>query len=265
MKSLRAAPALAGIVLLAALAASCGRPPRPGRLLDGAEVRYAEAREHREALLAALTGEWTVRAEGRGIGHLPTLPVAIDLAAPDRARMRVSAIVGVALDVLVTRDSLMAWVPSQRLAFAAPGESLGFLSPAEWAGRVLGATWAPPPEAWRAASADSDGWSIAWREGPDTLVLRVDRDGRPSEQRVARAGRGLTVRWSRWAPVRGEPFPERVEVADDSATVRVRMDALDVHAENRASDGWFTPRRATGWRTMTWDDLREVLERRGLP
>jgi hypothetical protein len=253
------------VALLAWLAGSCARPPRPGGTLDDAAARYAVARDHREALLGALTGEWMLRAEGRGTGRLPTLPALVELSAPDRGRLRVSALVGTALDVLVTRDSLFAWIPSQRLAFAAPGESLGVGAPAEFAGRVLAATWSPPRDAWSAAGADSGGWRVGWREGADTLALRVGADGRPADVWLGRGARGVRVRYTQWTDVRGEPFPQRCELADDSSWVRVRLDALDVRAPERADDGWFTPRRAAGWRTMTWDDLRSALERRGMP
>ncbi len=256
--------ALLGAALLAAIA-GCARPPRPGGALDDVAVRFAVARDHREAMLGALTGEWTVRADGRGTGRLPTLPATLELAAPDRARLRVSALVGVALDVLVTRDSLYAWIPSRHLAFEAPGDSLGLGSPAAFAGRVLGATWSPPREAWHAASRDSDGWRLGWREGGDTLALRVGPDGRPREAWIGRGGRGMRVRYTQWMPLRGESFPERSELADDSSWVRVRLDALDVRAQDRADEGWFARRRTDGWRTMGWDDLRSALERRGLP
>jgi hypothetical protein len=257
--------ALLPAALLAFLAGSCGRAPRPGGTLDDAATRYAVARDHREALLGALAGEWTVRADGRGTGRLPTLPATLELAAPDRVRLRVSALVGTALDVLVTRDSLHAWIPSRRLAFAAPGESLGIGAPAAFAGRVFGATWSPPRDAWRAAGADSGGWRVGWREGGDTLSLLVGADGRPAEAWFGRDARGVRVRYTGWTQVRGEPFPQRCELEDDSRWVRVRLDALDVRAPERPDDGWFTPRRTSGWRTMTWGDLRSVLERRGLP
>lgn len=253
------------LAVLALLAGSCARPPRPGGALESTAERYAVARDHREALLAALSGEWTVRADGRGTGRLPTLPALIDLAAPDRARLRVSALVGTALDVLVTRDSLYAWIPSQKLAFAAAGEELGVGAPAAFAGRVLAATWSPPHEAWRAATAESASWRLRWREGGDTLSLRVGADGRPAEAWLGHGAIGVRVRYTQWMSLKGESFPQRCELADDSSWVRVRLDALDVKAPDHADDGWFTPRHASGWRTMTWDDLRAMIARRELP
>ncbi len=255
---------LLAVVLLAALA-GCARAPRPGRPLERVEERYAVARDHREALLGALTGEWLVRADGRGTGRLPTLPAELDLAAPDRARLRVSGLVGVAIDVLVTRDSLFAWIPSQRLAFAGAGDTLGIGEPAAFVGRVLGATWSPPESAWRAAARDSADWRLAWREGEDSLALRVDRDGLPAEAWVARGGRGVRVRYTEWTHLRGEPFPQRCDLADDTGWAHVRLDATDVRAAESAEESWFTPRRAEGWRTMGWDDLKAALARRRSP
>ena len=262
---LYASRALLLVTLLGALLASCGRPPRPGVALDDLAVRFSVARDHREALLGALAGEWTVRADGRGTGRLPTLPATLELASPDRARLRVSALLGVAFDVLVTRDSLFAWIPSQRMSLAEPGESLGIASPAAFAGRVIGATWAPPHEAWQAAAADSGGLRLGWREGGDSLALRIDPDGQPLDAWIGRDGRGLRVRYPQWMRVGGEPFPQRCELADDSGWARVRFDAVDVHAAAHADAGWFEPRRTSGWRTVRWDELKSALERRGLP
>jgi hypothetical protein len=253
------------LTLAVALAGGCAGRPRPALDLDAAAVRYAVVRDHREALLGAYTAELVVRVDGRGTGRLPALPATLQLATPDRVRLRASALIGVALDVLVTRDSVWAWVPSERLAFSAPGESLGISAPAAMAGRVIGATWSPPRAAWQGAAADSSGTLLGWREGGDTLSLLVGTDGLPARAWVGREGRGLTVRYGGWSRVGGEAFPSRFELADDSGWARVRVDCLDARSEDRADDGWFSPRRAAGWRAMGWDDLKSALERRGLP
>jgi hypothetical protein len=244
------------------LLAGCARAPRPGEPLERLQQRYQVARDHREAMLGALTGEWLVRAEGRGTGRLPALPAVLQLAAPERARLRVSALVGVALDVLVAHDSLFAWLPAKRTAFAASGDSLGLGAPAAFAGRVLAATWLPPRAAWGTAVADSGHVRLAWREQADSLELVLDGGGTPLEAWMGREGRGVRVRYTDWTNLRGETFPRRLELADDTGYVRVRLEADDVEAPAHADESWFTPRRSQGWRTMTWDDLKDALHRR---
>lgn len=248
---------------LAVAAASCAPPPHPGA--RDLAVRYAVARDRREALLRAFGAEAIVRIDGRATGRLPALPATLDLASPDRARLRVSGIVGVLLDVLVARDSVWAWVPSQHLAFAAAGDSLGLVTPALLAGRALGAAWAPPASAWRDAAPDSAATRLAWREGSDSLVLVVDAGARPVRGWIGRGRTGIAVRWSQWSSVGGEAFPMRAEVADDSGWVRVRLDCDEAHVAPRADDGIFAVRRGGNWRTVGLGDLGPVIQRRGLP
>jgi hypothetical protein len=256
----RLAPALLALVL----AASCAPPPRPVTDRDAFATRYAAACSRREALMRAFTSDVVVRLDGRATGRLPALSATIALASPDRARVRAAALVGVAFDLLVTRDSIRAWVPSQRLALAAPVESLGLAEPAALAARVLGATWAPPAEAWRAAVADSTSWRVGWREGQDSLALDVDADALPREARLVREHRVIRVRYSSWTRLRGEPFPDRCELADDAGWARVRIDGDELHAEPRPDEGWFEPRRSPA-RLVSWGDLRALLARRGQP
>jgi hypothetical protein len=194
---------------------------------------------------------------------LPGLSATLALAAPDRMRVRASALLGITVDLLVARDSVWAWVPSERLAFAAPSESLGVADPAALAARVVGATWNPPPEAWRAAVADSAGWSLGWREDADTLAMDVDRDGRPVQVWMGREGRGLRVRYDEWMSVRGERFPARCQLADDSGWARVRLRFEAARAASHPDDAWFAPRRMAATRTLGWEDLRAAFQRDG--
>ncbi len=256
------------LVVAAALAAltlaACTPPPRPGGALDGLRGRYAAARDRREALLHALTADLVVRVDGRATGRLPALPTTLALAAPGRVRLQASGLIGVALDLLVRRDSLWAWVPSERVAFRAASESLGVGDPAALAGRVLGATWDPPAAAWRAAASDSAGWRLAWREGADSLALVVDADARPREAWLGREGRGVRARYEDWSRVRGEAFPARCELADDTGWARVRVRIDEVTAAEQPDSAWFTPRRRGDVRWLGWDDLKSLLERGGV-
>lgn len=250
-------------VLLALALVSCAPPPRPGTAVGEVEARWETARGRREALVGALQADVVARVDGRATGKLPALTATLALAAPDRVRFRVSALLGVALDLLVRGDSLYAWVPSERVEFRAAGDSLGLGSPAAFAARIVGATWAPPAQAWRVASADSAGWRVAWREGADSLVLHVNGEAQPLEAWIGRGGRGVRVRYTDWTRVGGEPFPARWELADDTGWARVRLDLDEAFTSARADSGWFALRHGAA-RLLGWEDLRSVLERGGV-
>jgi hypothetical protein len=248
---------------LALAVASCAPPPRPGSSVARVAAQWDAARERREALVGALQADVVLRVDGRATGRLPALTATLALAAPDRVRLRASVLLGVALDLLVTGDSVYAWVPSERVAFRAPSDSLRLGRPAELAARVLGATWAPPAAAWRVASADSAGWRVAWREGADSLALDVDGDAKPLEAWVGREGRGVRVRYSEWTRVRGEPFPARWELTDDTGWARLRLDLDDARASAQPDSDWFTPRHGAA-RMLGWEDLQDMFKRGGV-
>jgi hypothetical protein len=250
-------------VCLALALASCSPPPRPGSAVGQVQARWEAARGRRETLVGALQADVVARVDGRATGRLPALTATLALAAPDRVRFRVGALLGVALDLLVRGDSLYAWVPSERLGFRAAGDSLGLGSPAAFAARILGATWAPPPDAWLKASADSAGWRVAWREGPDSLVLHVNGEALPLEVWIGRDGRGVRVRYTDWTRVSGAPFPARWELADDTGWARVRLDLDDAYASARPDSGWFALRRGEA-RMLGWEDMKTMLERGGV-
>ena len=262
MRRARLCARLAPVFLALALA-SCAPPPRPGSAVAEVAARWDAARERRETLVGALQADVVVRVDGRATGKLPALSATLSLGAPGRVRLRVSALIGVALDLLVREDSLYAWVPSERLAFRAAVDSLGSGAPAALAGRVLGATWAPPAAAWRMASSDSVGWRVAWREGADSLVLHVNGEARALEAWIGREGRGVSVRYTDWTRVSGEVFPARWELADDTGWARVRLDLDEARAWPQPDSNWFAPRRGVA-RVLGWEDLRAMLERGGV-
>ncbi len=257
--------ALATLLLALALLASCAPPPRPGGTLDTLAERYAVRRDHRAALLRAFTADLVVRVDGRATGRLPALTATLALGAPDRMRLRVAAMLGITFDVLCGRDSLFAWVPSEKLAFAVPVESLGVGAPAAFAARALGATWAPPAQAWASAVADSTLLRLGWREGGDSLALVVGPDALPREAWIGRAGSGVRVRYEAWSPLRGEALPSRWRLADDSGWARVRVESANAQAVAQAHAEWFAPRRGFPAGALGWEDLRAMVAGRQRP
>jgi hypothetical protein len=260
----RAAFALAAVAAAGALLASCAPPPRPVPMVDDLAARYSAERGRREEGLRALTADLVLRVDGRATGRLPGLPATLALAAPDRARLRVSALFGTALDVCAQGDSVVAWVPSERtaLSLAGAGETLGIAPPVDLLARSLGATWNPPHAAWRAAAAESLGLSVRWTEGGDSLELRLDGDARPARVRLAGAAGYVTVRYTGWTRAGGAEWPDALEISDGTGWARVRIGIDNLRVAERADDAWFALRVPDGARRLDWEGLREWLDRR---
>lgn len=233
-------------------------------MVDDLAARYGAERARRELGLQALTADLLLRVDGRATGRLPGLPATLALAAPGRARLRVSALFGTALDVSAQGDSVVAWVPSERtaLSLAGAGETLGIAPPVELLARSLGATWNPPREAWRAAATESLGLRVRWTEGADSLDLRLDTDARPAEVRLAGEAGSVTVRYAAWTRADGTEWPGSVEIRDGTGWARVRIGVENVRVAARAEDGWFALRVPDGAKRLDWEGLREWLDRR---
>lgn len=255
--------AVAGLVLgLAGLAASCA-PPVPGSLqsIESAARTGAHRRERR---LQALETRSVLRIDGRATGRLPAVTVTTRLAAPDRVRLQARWVLGVLLDAVVASDTLVAWMPSQRLGLRLPGlaDTLGIREPARFIGRALVAGWQAPAEAWRRARADSGGVNLDWREGAESWTLRVDAAGRPSALTVARDKREVHVRYSGWHGAGAAALPSRVEVGDGAGWVKVRMDVETTRPLARPKPAWFRMVLPDDVAPLELDDLKRVLSLR---
>jgi hypothetical protein len=136
------APALVAASLLAALLSSCARLPAPGDL-EALETTARRGAERRERSLVALESRMVVRLSGRATGRLPAVNVQTKLASPDRARLQARSILGLMLDAALRGDTLVAWIPSERLGVRVPdvSDSLGLREPARFFGRALAASW----------------------------------------------------------------------------------------------------------------------------
>lgn len=261
----RAALALIPVCAAAAWLASCAPPPRPAPIVDDVRAKYSLERDRREEGLRALTADLVVRVDGRATGRLPGLPAALSIATPDRARLRVSALFGTAVDVCAQGDSLLAWVPSERVALSLAGasETLGIAPPVELLSRAIGATWQPPQEAWRQSTADSLGLRLHWMQESDTLEMRVDFDSRPAEVRLAGGQGSVTVRYSgTWTRSGGAEWPNALEIGDATGWARVRIGVTTVRVAAKVNDEWFALRVPADAKRMDWDGLREWLDRR---
>ncbi len=253
---------LAGALALAL--AGCAPPPRPAPSVDDVAARYRAGRDRRAAAVHALTADLVLRLDGRATGRLPGLPATLALAAPERARVRVGSLFGTALDVLARGDSVLAWVPSERtvLALAGAAETLGVAPPVTLLARALAATWDPPRDAWRAATADTQGVRVAWLEDGDTLALVVDGDARPAELRLAGTVGSVTVRYAAWGREAGADWPGSVELADGTGWVRARIGISNVRPAAAADEAWFAQRLPAGAKRLDWEGLQAWLRSR---
>ena len=262
----RSALALAAAAaLLLWLAASCAPPPPGG--IESLETLARRGAERRERSLSALETRLVLRLGGRATGRLPAVSVLARLAAPDRVRLQARWILGLLLDAAVRGDTLLAWVPTERLGVRVPdlADSLGVREPARFLGRALAASWQAPHEAWKAATLDSSGVRLEWREGEESWALVLDRSGRPRKLELARGGRTLSVGYPQWHGAGLAAWPGRIEVRDGAGWVSARLDIEDAHRAKRARSSWFAVTMPADVAPLELDDLRRVLSKgRGL-
>ncbi len=260
----RAAVALALPAAVAALLLASCAPPAP-RGLEPLEVMARRGAERRERRLAAFELQAVVRVDGRATGRLPAVSLNARLASPDRVRLQCRWLLGLLADVAVRGDTLVAWMPAERLGIRVPdlADTLGVRDPALFLGRALTASWQAPREAWRAAVADSGGATLAWPQGDERWTLRVDRDGRPRDVTVARGERTVTARYAAWRGAGERAWPARIDLADGAGWLKVRFDLEDMRAAKRARAAWFALALPEDARRLELDDVKRVLSSRG--
>jgi hypothetical protein len=259
----RLKPSLASALvaaLLAALLASCTRLPPPGDL-EALETTARRGAERRERTLVALESRMILRLSGRATGKLPAVDVQTKLASPDRARLQARSILGLMLDAAVRGDTLLAWIPSERLGVRVPdlSDSLGLREPARFLGRALAASWQAPHEAWRAATSDSAGVRLDWREDDEAWTLWLDRMGRPRQLQFERDERSLRVLYPQWRGAGAGAWPQRIELADGDGWVHARLDMEDTHHAKSSRPSWFAVSMPDEVTPMELEDLKRVI------
>ena len=262
-----ARPALAGAAWLAAALgalAGCGPPPPPTGSLEPLEARSRLHAERRERRVQVCEVRAALRLETAAAGRLPAVSVVARLAGPDRARLQARWVLGTLVDVVVSGDTLRAWMPSRRLGLELPSfaDTLGVPEPGRVLRQALAASWPAPREAWRRANADSAGARLAWREAGEDWTLLVDRAGRPRQVSWAREGRGLEVRYAGWRGRGSSAWPTRIELADPAGGFRLELWLEDVRPLGRASPAWFSLALPADVAPFGFDDLRRALATR---
>lgn len=249
-----------GLVLLGlAVFAGCAPPVPQG--IESLEAATRTQAERREARLRICELSAVLRVDGRATGRLPAVSVTARLAEPGRVRLQARWLLGVLLDASLTGDTLVAWMPSERLGLRLPGlgDTLGVTEPARFLRRALAAGWQPPREAWRAATADSAGASLAWQEAGHDWSMRVDRAGRPRDVEVSDGARRMSVRYPEWKGAGGDALPSRLELADGDGAVRVRIEIEDLRPLKRAKSSWFALELPEGVAPFGFEELRRAL------
>jgi len=254
---------LPGALALSLLAGACAPPPPGG--IESLEVLARRGAERRERALAALEARLVLRLEGRATGRLPAVSVQARLAVPDRVRLQARWLLGLLVDAAVRGDTLVAWMPSQRLGVRIPdlADSLGVREPALFLGRALAASWQAPREAWSAATPDSQGVRLTWQDGAEAWALTLDRAGRPRQLELARGERSVVVAYPLWRGAGAAAWPARIELADGAGWVRARLDIEDAHRARRARRSWFAMVIPENVAPLELDDLRRVLSSHG--
>ena len=262
-RSLRPLVVLA--LALAALLAGCAPPAPVG--LETLEVLTRTQAQQREHRLRVCEASATLRVESRAIGRLPAVSVTARLAEPGRVRMQARWLLGVLLDAALAGDTLTAWMPTEKLGLRvlSLGDTLGVEDPAVFILRALAAGWQPPREAWRGATADSAGASLAWKEQGRDWSMRVDRSGRPRDVVVSEDGHSVSVRYAAWRGAGTEALPARLVFTDETAEVQVRVDLEDLRPLAQARPEWFALVLPAHVAPLGLDDLRRVLAKRDLP
>ncbi len=253
------------LLALSCVLGACAPPP-PGSLesLEQAARRGAERREKR---YAACDARGILRIDGRATGKLPGVSLRVRVASPDRVRLQASWLLGTLADVAVRRDSLVAWVPAERmgLVFGGLADTLGVREPARFLAQALAASWGAPHAAWRDAALDSSGGvTLSWTgEAGERWTMRVDHDAHPAEVRVERDGRSLTAKVSQWRGRALDAWPGKLELSDGEGRVRARLELEELRSVKRARDSWFALALPDDARTLTFPELQHLWSMRG--
>lgn len=261
----RAGACVALVLMAGTVLTGCARVPRLATH-EELRVRHARGVAERAARAQAMRADGRVQLDGRATGRLPALIAQATLAGERGFRLRARWLLGAAADVVLRGDSLVVWVPAERLAFAlaGAGETLGVGAPGEWVVRVIGATWSPPASAWQDAQREGGELRLAWRESGDSLALTLDAAGEPRLLTAWRDGRGVEVRYDEWRASEGVRWPHRVRLADHEGWLSCVLTFESASFPARAHADWLELRLPQDARRIGWDELREWLDLLGV-
>jgi hypothetical protein len=262
-RGLRLGLAVAAVTLVASCAPRLARPPEVG--FETRAHRYQSRLEERRARGVAMSAALTMWAEHGG-DALPGARADLQVAGPDRMRLRVASPFGTALDLGFAGDSLQAYVPAWKtgLRLDAAAESLGVANPGDRVVRALCATWDPPPEAWDRAAWEDSLLRVAWADGEDSLAMAVGAAGLPAWVELSGAGRSaLRASYRAWDSSSGVAWPALTELKDESGSFRLVWRATLVRFRPRPDLERLAVRWPRDASRLTLAELRRVFDRLG--
>jgi hypothetical protein len=215
-----------GLWAAVALIASCAplRPPAAELTAEPRRDRFRAALAEREARGAGVEAELSLWVKSTAAGDLPGAQARLLLASPDAFRLRVASAFGVALDLAAEGDTLMAYVPRDRLGMRVDSaeDSLGVRRAGALGWRIWSAGWRPPASAWERVEWADSLLRLRWAEARDSVALEVGSNGLPVSVTLSHAGtvvaRGRYRSWTSWE---GVPWPSLLEIEDASAKLRL--------------------------------------------
>jgi hypothetical protein len=209
--------------------------------------------------------ELTLRARLVDRNDPPGAHARLLLAGPDGFRLRVESAFGTALDVSGRGDTVMAYIPPERLAMVieSASDTLGVRFPGALGYRLWSGTWDPPTDAWRDAEWRDSLIVLRWTEEDDSLAMAVGSTGLPRSLEVSR-GRGKVVRvdYRAWSSTERTWWPAWIEISDrdqrNQATCRIQRVRFVRPPPGRARLMIRIPADAE---PVSWSELRMALER----
>lgn len=273
--SLRAAPrafagTLAAAALLALVAPGCAPPPHPAAIEAGTlRARYLEALDRRERVARSIEAQVELRAELGG-RQFPGALATLDIAAPDRCRLRVAEPGGTALDAVGAGARLWAWLPGSRsledLTTCADSAALADLPALVVRGAA--ALWRPVADS---AAGDGEGAAagaaareLRWREGDRSLRVSFSADGLPDTVTLARDRSMVRIVYGEWTKAGAAQLP-REYVLSSSNGARIRCRVSRLHLRSAADSTKFAVPGPRGATPATDCELWRLLANGGEP
>lgn len=247
---------------------SCGpKTVTPPELTSGTRIeRYRALLAQREARSAAVSASLTLWAE-HGSDRLPGAQGDLLVAGPDRMRLRIASMFGIALDLGLSGDSLRAYIPAWKrgLRLDSAAESLGFEAPGDRLVSALCATWRPPDEAWKSAAWRDTLLRIAWVQSGDSVAMTIGASGLPAQVDLFQP-QGFSVRalYRGWDRASGTPWPAHIELVDPEHDVVMTCRASQLRFGDEVDLNRLKVHWPRGLTPLSLAELRVALDRLGV-
>lgn len=246
---------------LAALAVGCAPRPPAARIEPGElQHRYLDRLAARETASAGVDAELSLWLSRAGEGS-PGAEAVLLLAAPDRARLRIGAFFGTALDAGVEDGRVRVVLPGSDAVWEGdtaepPVERAGM---GQWVVRAWSATWRPPGDAWADGFWHDSLHVLTWQAGADSVSLTIGAAGLPKTAWMYRGGRGVRLDYAGWTHQDGVVWPDRMVCRDFAGTFELEARLRIIRFREIPEDRLW-PSVREGMRPLEWEDVRDLLD-----